>query len=66
MDMTNCKKITPFPAENFFAITESVCVCVPGISLYYGVFPNVPTRIVIPLNFDLLGTFFVPHEENGL
>ncbi len=28
--------------------------------------PNVSTRIEIPVNFDLVGTFFGPHEENIL
>ncbi len=37
--------------------TLCVCVCVvPGIHHVMG--PNVPTSIVIPVNFDHVGTFF--------
>jgi len=28
--------------------------------------PKVPTKIVIPIIFDLVGTFFGPHEEKSL
>ncbi len=27
--------------------------------------PNVPTSIVMPVNFHIFGTFFGPYEENS-
>jgi len=42
-----------------------VCVCVVLVkSMLWG--PKVPTKIVIPIIFDHVGTFFGPHEEKEL
>ncbi len=41
------------------------CVCVYlAFPMLWG--PNVPTRIVMPVHFDLMGTVFGPHKENSL
>ncbi len=39
-----------------------VCVSVFPVTVWG---PNIPTSIVIPVNFVLVGTFFGPHEENS-
>ncbi len=43
-----------------------VCVCVCDLVFITSWGPNVPTRIVIPVNLYLVGTFFGPHEETSL
>ncbi len=46
-------------------LSVCVCVCVHLVFITsWG--PNVPTRIVIPVNLYLVGTFFGPHEETSL
>ncbi len=34
------------------------------LSFWYSLSSNVSTRIVKPVNVDLVGTFFSPHEES--
>ncbi len=52
-------------------MSVSVSVCVSVSLCVYLVFiilwgPNVPTRIVISVNVDLVGTILGPHEETSL
>ncbi len=42
-----------------------VCVCVCDLVFITSWGPNVPTRIVIPVNLYLVGTFLVPMRKQA-